>query len=139
VTLGLWLFYLAGQALNILKHAQMSSSSSLSGVRSIEEWIWANRIGLAVRVFLATALLLWWSGNPTFLNSVLSHFGITIGFELPLTKATAGVYGFFSDAILDFVLAKIPGFQKEVPPLNAAVAAAKQNAADVAAVKGAGQ
>lgn len=121
LTLGFWFVYIAGQALHILKRAHLGAG----GIRGFFQRNW---IALLVRLFLATALLMWWAQSPGFLNTLLGRFGVTVGFELPLTWPTAAIYGFFSDSILDWVISKVPFLQSEVPAINGAAAAAAASA-----------
>lgn len=114
----LWLFYCAGQTISILGRASSSASSQFTPWNSVREYIKWHWPALAFRVFACTmGFLLWWN-NTAFFDALVSHqIGMTIGIEksIPLTTATAGIYGLLSDVLLDWACAKIPFLKGEIP------------------------
>ena len=61
--------------------------------------------------------LLWWS-NTAFFDALVSHqLGVNVGIEksIPLTPATAGIYGLLSDVLLDWACARIPFLKGRIP------------------------
>ena len=114
----LWLLYFAGQAISILGRASVSASSQFTpwnSVREYTKWHWP---ALAFRLFACTmGFLLWWN-NTAFFDALVSHeLGVNVGIQksIPLTPATAGIYGLLSDVLLDWACAKIPFLKGWVP------------------------
>ena len=114
----LWLLYFAGQAISILGRASASASSQFTpwnSVREYTKWHWP---ALAFRLFACTmGFLLWWN-NTAFFDGLVSHqLGVNVGIEksIPLTPATAGIYGLLSDVLLDWACAKIPFLKGRIP------------------------
>ena len=61
--------------------------------------------------------LLWWNNTAFFEALVSSQLGVNLGLgkSIPLTPATAGIYGLLSDVLLDWACAKIPFLKSRVP------------------------
>lgn len=116
ITKTMWALYFVGQLLHMFKRIDMTKSSKLNGIKTYGDYLKANWISLATRLFLSTMLLGWWSTHADFLNTLFSRFGVTVGFEIPFTLWTVGIYGLAIDSILDWMVGKIPFLQKEVPP-----------------------
>ena len=114
----LWLLYLIGQAISILGRASASASSQFAPWNSVREYIKWHWLALVFRVFACTmGFLLWWS-NTAFFDALVSHqLGVNVGIEksIPLTPATAGIYGLLSDVLLDWACARIPFLKGKIP------------------------
>ncbi|MFZ3212210.1 MAG: hypothetical protein WA188_11920 [Terriglobales bacterium] len=114
----LWLLYFAGQAISILGRASASASSQFTpwnSVREYTKWHWP---ALIFRLFAATmGFLLWWSNGAFFEALMSNQLGVNIGIQrsIPLTPATAGIYGLLSDVLLDWVCAKVPFLKGRIP------------------------
>jgi hypothetical protein len=114
----LWLFYLIGQAISVVGRASASASSQFAPwntAREYAKWHWS---ALVFRAFTCTmGFLLWWN-NTAFFEAILSHqLGVNVGIQksIPLTPATAGIYGLLSDVLLDWACAKIPFLKGRIP------------------------
>jgi hypothetical protein len=120
----LWLLYAIGQAISILGRASASASSQFTPWNSVREYIKWHWPALVFRVFAcAMGFLLWWT-NVAFFDALLSNsLGVTIGLQksIPLTPATAGIYGLLSDVLLDWACAKMPFLKGRIPDGNGAV------------------
>jgi hypothetical protein len=114
----LWLLYFVGQAISVLGRASSSASSQFTPWNSVREYIKWHWPALVFRVFACTmGFLLWW-GNTAFFDALLSNsLGVTLGLQksIPLTPATAGIYGLLSDVLLDWASAKIPFLKGQIP------------------------
>ena len=114
----LWLLYLVGQAISILGRASASASSQFTPWNSVREYIRWHWPALVFRVFACTmGFLLWWS-NTAFFDALVSHqLGVNVGIEksIPLTPATAGIYGLLSDVLIEWVCGRIPLLKGKIP------------------------
>jgi len=120
----LWLLYAIGQAISILGRASASASSQFTPWNSVREYMKWHWPALVFRVFACTmGFLLWWSNTAFFEALVSNSLGVTLGLEksIPLTPATAGIYGLLSDVLLDWACARIPLLKGRIPDANAAV------------------
>jgi hypothetical protein len=116
---GLWLCYFIGQALHVLLRATAIVRSPQSGITSYRQFLSVHGAPVAVRVFIATMGLIWWAENPQAVADLFQKLGIGGGVGesvFPLNAATAGLYGYFADSLLDKLGIFIPQFQKDVPP-----------------------
>jgi len=114
----LWLLYYAGQAISILGRASASASSQFTPWNSVREYIKWHWPALAFRLFACTmGFLLWWNNTAFFDVLVSNQFGVNVGLQksIPLTPATAGIYGLLSDVLLDWACAKIPFLKGRIP------------------------
>lgn len=112
---GLWLCYFIGQALHVLLRATAIVRSPQSGITSYRQFLKMHGAPLAVRIFLATMGLILWAGNSEIITSLFQKVGLGES-VLPLNSATAGLYGYFADSLLDKLGIFIPQLQKDVPP-----------------------
>ena len=103
--LELWAIFMSGLALSVLKRANLSAGSHLEYFK--REWV-----SLAIRVFLASAILSYWVHHPDAMTRLLAWVGVTVNFTLEPEHSTAGVFGFFSDSLLDWLAAKFSIFRK---------------------------
>lgn len=114
----LWLLYFAGQAVSMLGRASASASSQFTPWNSVREYIKWHWPALAFRLFACTmGFLLWWN-NTAFFEALMSNqLGVSVGIQrsIPLTPATAGIYGLLSDVVLDWACAKVPFLKGRIP------------------------
>lgn len=68
--------------------------------------------------------LLWWNNTAFFDVLVSNQLGANVGIQksIPLTPATAGIYGLLSDVLLDWACAKIPFFKGKDPQRSCTLA-----------------
>jgi hypothetical protein len=114
----LWLLYFAGQAISILGRASTSASSQFTPWNSVREYVKWHWPALAFHVFACTmGFLLWWNNTAFFDVLMSSQLGVNVGLQksIPLTPATAGIYGLLSDVLLDWTCAKIPFLNGKIP------------------------
>ena len=119
--IALWLLYVAGQAISILGRASSSASSQFTPWNSVREYIKWHWPALAFRLFACTmGFLLWWTKTAFFEALLSNSLGVTLGLQksIPLTPATAGIYGLLSDVLLDWACAKIPFLKGGIPGGN---------------------
>ena len=114
----LWLLYFVGQAISILGRASASASSQFTPWNSVREYIKWHWPALVFRLFACTmGFLLWWN-NTAFFEALLSNqLGVNLGIQksIPLTPATAGIYGLLSDVLLDWACARLPFLKGRIP------------------------
>lgn len=105
----LWLIYLLAQTINIVAHAGLATRSQYTPWKSVKQYLSAFWPQLLLRISLASGVfILWWS-SPSKVNSVIAF---------PLNYGTAFVYGFFSDGVLDKVVALVlPQAKIELPSI----------------------
>ena len=114
----LWLLYFAGQAISTLGRASASASSQFTPWNSVREYLKWHWPALIFRLFACTmGFLLWWNNVAFFEALMSSQLGVTVGIQksIPLTPATAGIYGLLSDVLLDWACAKIPFLKGRIP------------------------
>lgn len=114
----LWIFYFIGQGLHVLLRATAVVRSPQSGITNYRQFFKVHGAPLAVRIFLATMGLILWAGNSEIVTALFQKVGLGDS-VLPLNSATAGLYGYFADSLLDKLGIFIPQLQKDVPPAPA--------------------
>lgn len=115
----LYLFVILGEAAHVLMRAWLSSRSSLTPWNTVRDYIAAHWPPIVVRWFLALCFFAAWVESPKFLDQFLGRFGVSIGFDLPLNKATAGMFGYLADSILDVAATAIPALRGVLPGYEA--------------------
>lgn len=112
-TLGVWGFYIAGQALHLLLGAHLSIQSKLNSVTSYSEYLRIRWVPITCRLFLTTlAFVIVWD-NPAVMD--LARFMPTVAARI----AAAGILGWFSDSVFDKLLGLLPLTNKELPSIDA--------------------
>jgi len=114
----LWLLYFIGQAISILGRASASASSQFTPWNSVREYIKWHWPALVFRLFACTmGFLLWWNNTAFFEALVSNQLGVNLGIQksIPLTPATAGIYGLLSDVLLDWACARLPFLKGRIP------------------------
>ena len=111
----LWALFTAGHALHVLKRANLSVQSRISGTKSRTQWLHVNALNLAIRFFVNAAAFSYWMAHP----NAATHFAGAIGVPMDLTlepgHATAALFGLSGDSMVDWAVAKVPSLQKEIP------------------------
>lgn len=106
--LGVWIAYLIGQVLHILKRAQLSSWNPATPGDSIRAFLRANWVDVLIRFTLCTAGFIVWASQPQFVEVVLEKFGASDWLNiLQVNVLTAMAYGFAADSVFDYVLAAV--------------------------------
>jgi hypothetical protein len=111
----MWVLFAAGHGLHVLKRASLSSASRISGVTSRRVWLRVNGLALAIRFFVNAATFSYWIAHPGVATHVLGTIGIPINLTLEPSHATAALFGLSGDSMVDWVTAKVPFLQKEIP------------------------
>lgn len=122
--IGLWACYFIGQALHALLRATAIVHSTQSGITNFRQFMAVHGAPIGVRVFIATMGLILWINHPQIVADLLQKVGVR-DTVFPLNAATAGLYGYFADSLLDKLGIFIPQLQKDVPPDPGAPAAPK--------------
>jgi hypothetical protein len=112
INFGIWAAYMIGQLLHVLKRADMSVKSKISGVASIRQFLSLNWIAIVIRLGAGAALyeLVW--RNPKVIGALL---GVSWLEQLPMGWAVAFLFGLLSDLLVDWLTAKVPALQNEIP------------------------
>jgi hypothetical protein len=112
--------FFLGVALHAWGRASSSVNSSLNGITSYQQYLRIYLPALCIRFFACTLILMAWShaDGSTFADvaAYIPALGWLAKHPLPLNPISAGVFGLCCDYILDLVLSKVPGLQKEIPP-----------------------
>jgi len=127
----LWLLYFVGQAISILGRASTSASSQFTPWNSVREYIKWHWPALVFHLFACTmGFLLWWNNTAFFEALVNNLLGVNLGIQksIPLTPATAGIYGLLSDVLLDWACAKIPFLAGKIPGVSGQTLGPRTNA-----------
>lgn len=115
-SLHLWTLFVAGHGLHVLKRAGLSAESRLSGINSRREWLRANALNLAIRLFVNAAAFSYWIAHPDVATHVAGAIGVPVNLTLEPGHATAAMFGLSGDSMVDWAAAKVPFLQKEIPP-----------------------
>ncbi len=110
----LWLSFIIGQVLNILRRANLVGTSRSN---PLDTWgfIARNWVLLLIRGVLGAALWALLSHNPSVLTDILGHFGWEVNLTIPLVPMCAVAFGITVDIFLDWGLEKVPFFKSELP------------------------
>ncbi len=117
-TAAVWLLYLLGQFVHMLKRAGMAVRSKSNRIRSRFEFIAFNWDALLIRVVLCAGLFWVLLTNPRGLTRILSLLGSDLTVDVSVDLGTALIFGYFADSVLDWMVSKIPFLQKELPEWN---------------------
>ncbi|HWQ03151.1 MAG TPA: hypothetical protein VNL38_01605 [Candidatus Nitrosotenuis sp.] len=110
----LWLCFALGQAVHILKRAGMAVRSKKNPLRTRREFLRRHGDAIAVRAALCSALFWLLKQRPELLAQFLLALGAP-PMELPLTGATALIFGYCADSLLDWLVSRVPSLQKDWP------------------------
>jgi len=121
--ISVWLLYFSGQFFHVLLRAWAAMNSKLNGIESYEQFFKTHAVPILVRLFLGVlGMLLWFSVPELFsqpIKALASLAHIDVGARpLPLNPATAGVFGYFLDSLLDKLALMVPALRREIPPVN---------------------
>lgn len=123
----LFLFFFIGQAIHAGLQASSIIASPSNGISSYAQYVKVNGFRVASRFFIAYCIFSLWEWHGPELFAAIAQFapgGLTFitahPDPIPLNDATAGLFGFFSDSIMETVFGlatrKYPGLQKYFPP-----------------------
>jgi hypothetical protein len=105
----LWVIFFAAQFLHMTVRAGLSTRSQLTPWNSLRQYVAKFWPHLVARVFLASLAFWWWIHLPTQVGTVV---------QLPANPATAGIVGWFSDSVLDKLIALLlPTAKATLPAL----------------------
>ena len=114
----LWVLFLAGQVLHILKRAEFAVRSVANPTKSRLDFLRRNWMAVAVRVALGAAVFAFLATDKVPLGQLLTLVGITVSAPIPLGYGASFVYGYCADSVLDWLCEKVPRLGKEIPPFN---------------------
>jgi hypothetical protein len=108
-----WLMFLAGWSIHALLQARASVTSKSNGLHSTRQWFELSWQIVLARGFLAALAMELWCEAP-------SLFGTSLGVALaaPMTNATAGIFGYVADSVLDKLGASFGIIKLEIPKLS---------------------
>jgi len=116
MTYALWAFFLLGGLMSVWKRAYLSASKDFTPWQNVKQYMVAHGPQIGMNLLLASGLFWTVWHDTTFLTKILAYFGFQKDIEVQLNPFTAGIYGVFSDTIMDFVVAKL---STKVPQLQA--------------------
>ena len=114
----LWVLFVAGHGLHVLKRASLSAQSNLSGTKSVSEWIRTNALALVIRLFVNSAAFSYWIAHPSAATHAIASAGFPVNLTLEPGHATAALFGLSGDSMMDWAAAKVPFLQKEIPAVD---------------------
>jgi len=98
----LWLIYMIGSVLSILARADQSSMSKFTPWYNVKTFIVVHQNFVMVRFFINCCVFWIWWRTP----EILSLLNIQKNWILPVNYATAGIFGVFSDRLLEYLMQK---------------------------------
>ncbi len=116
----LWAAFTVGQILNMLTQAYNVVKDKGNTVDSYKHFFGFFFVPLIVRYFLCLAIFLLWATSPDFMQSAMAKFGWSTDVKVPIVGATALIFGFLCDYVLDLIVKKIPFLGKRIPTLEEA-------------------
>lgn len=111
----LWALFLVGHGLHILKRASLSAASPISGTKTRLQWLRTNALSLSIRLFVNASAFSYWIAHPDAATHAISTVGVPLNLTLEPGYATAAMFGLSADSMMDWVAAKVPFLQKEIP------------------------
>jgi hypothetical protein len=112
----LWMLFLAGHGLHVVKRASLSAKSPLSGIDTRLGWLRAHALNLGIRLFVNAAAFSYWIAHPAIATHAISAMGLPVNLTLEPGHAAAAMFGLTGDSMVDWAAAKVPFLQKEIPP-----------------------
>lgn len=111
-----WIWFYLGWGVHLFMRADLATLSTLNGVRSRLGFIALQGRVVVVSLFLTTLGFGALIAKPEFVAAAARRVaGVDIGLEIPIAWWSGGAIGFFSDAALQYLVARC-GLQKELPP-----------------------
>jgi len=110
--LALWLMFLAGWSIHAMLQAKASAASKSNGLHSTREWFVLSWHIVLARGFLAALAMKLWCEAPALLGSALG-----VALAAPLTPATAGIFGYTADSVIDKLGCTFGVIKLEIPKL----------------------
>ena len=124
----IWFFYFVGHFFHPLAKASAAVRSKMNPLQTVGQYVAARWAPLSVRLFLTTVLFMAWWSQPVLAQSAFKAIGTHLapgplksfleGIVFPLNPATAAIYGFASDSILDKLCGYVPWLQNEIPKVH---------------------
>jgi hypothetical protein len=109
------MFFLAGQALHILKRAGMAVRSKSNPIRSRREFLRLFWDVLLIRTVLCASAFWVALQNPQSLARLTHTWELPPDLSLRWSAGTALMFGYFADSIFDWIASRIPIFRREMP------------------------
>jgi len=114
-----WGFYILGQVMHLLMR---NHTIAQKAKRHIWDALQQNWPIIMTRLFLCTLIFISWTENGWVVNQLFHHLPQKMQSGIPLTRATAGLYGYFSDSLVAFILDKLsiqfPSLRTELSTLE---------------------
>ena len=114
--LELWIFFIVGQLINILKRAGFAVRGP-NAVASRKQYLLLNWDVLLVRGVVGAVIFWTWASYPNLLTQVAKHFGYDYNLTIPVVPPVAFGFGLALDVILDWFADKVPALKRELPAL----------------------
>jgi hypothetical protein len=111
----LWLMFLAGQGVHILKRAGMCVRSPANAVTSRRQFVRLHWDALLIRGALCAGIFAVALDEPALLSRLAGAMGVSADLSLRMNPGTSLVFGYFADSVLDWLASHIPVLQREVP------------------------
>lgn len=112
-SLELWGMFILGMVLSMLKRATFAIRGGK--YKSRKEFFHANWDAFVIRAVLGGVVFWLWFAQKALFAKGLGYLGLTITWEIPVTHATSLMFGYFVDAMLDWLGHKIPWLRGQIP------------------------
>jgi hypothetical protein len=101
LTIILYFLYTLGVLAHVLLRAGYAIRNPVNPIASRGGFIKTNWDTILVRTFLSTIAFSVWINHPMLVSTAFAYFKIPLNFDIPLTNATAAMFGYLSDSVLD--------------------------------------
>jgi len=101
LTIILYFLYTLGILAHVLLRAGYAIRNPVNPIGSRRGFLLANWDTILVRTFLSTVCFSIWINHPTLLSTLFGYFKIPLNFDIPTNPATAAMFGYLADSILD--------------------------------------
>lgn len=128
-SLELWGMFILGMLLSMLKRATFAIRSGK--YKSRREFFHANWDALLIRAVLGGVVFWGWYAQKDLIYKLLGYVGVSLSWELPVTHGTALVFGYFVDAMIDWLSHKIPWLRGQIPEFVDGLQVVKQSPDEV--------
>jgi hypothetical protein len=123
-----FVMFMLGQLIHAWQRASETVNSKLNGITSYDEYIHLRASEISGRILLVTCLFGGWASGGLYV--LVSYIAPSTGASLtahplPVVWWTAGIIGYFGDAILYFfiglVARVVPDIRKDIPPTYSSI------------------
>src|SRR5258705_12907214 len=101
LTIILYFTYTLGILVHVLLRAGYAIRNPVNPISSRRSFLRSNFDTILVRTFLSTVAFSVWINHPMLVSTLFAYFKIPLNFDIPLTNATAAMFGYLADSLFD--------------------------------------